>query len=255
MKIFNSYAKYYDLLYKDKNYFSEVNYIEKFIKKFHPNAKTILDLGCGTGEHDFILAKKGYAVTGVELSSKMLEIAAYKLKNNKKDYPNLKFLHGDIRNISLAKKFDVIISLFHVLNYQTQNADLKSTLKIVSKHLKKNGPFIFDFWYGPAVLKERPESRIKKLQNKEIQIERIAIPKLRINENIVNVNYEIIIKELKNNKIFKVKETHNLRYFFVPEIKLFLEENGMEQNYCKEWMTGKELSDKSWFGISISRKK
>ena len=45
------YSKYYDLLYEDKNYFDEVEYIDFLIKKNCQSAKTLLDMGCGTGKH------------------------------------------------------------------------------------------------------------------------------------------------------------------------------------------------------------
>jgi len=49
--VFNAYAAYYDLLYKEKNYAEEAEYIHGLIQKNTPGAKTILELGCGTGQH------------------------------------------------------------------------------------------------------------------------------------------------------------------------------------------------------------
>ena len=49
MKVFGNYGQYYNLIYEDKDYASEVDYIESLIRKNAPHARTILDLGCGTG--------------------------------------------------------------------------------------------------------------------------------------------------------------------------------------------------------------
>ena len=69
------YSKYYDLLYEDKNYSGEVEYIDFLIKKNCQNAKTLLDMGCGTGKHAELLCEKGYKVHGIDLSQDMLKIA------------------------------------------------------------------------------------------------------------------------------------------------------------------------------------
>ena len=75
MSVFGKYAKYYDLLYQDKNYSKEADYIDRLIKTYHPESKTILDLGCGTGRHDILLAEKGFFLTGVDSSKEMLSAA------------------------------------------------------------------------------------------------------------------------------------------------------------------------------------
>ena len=75
MPVFNAYARYYDLLYKDKDYRSEVNFVEARIREYAPSAKSLLDMGCGTGRHDIPLWEKGYAICGVDQSEQMLAMA------------------------------------------------------------------------------------------------------------------------------------------------------------------------------------
>jgi len=66
--VFSDYARYYDLLYHDKDYASDAEYVAGLIHKFHPAASSILELGSGTGKHALLLARKGFEVHGVELS-------------------------------------------------------------------------------------------------------------------------------------------------------------------------------------------
>ncbi len=66
-KVFENYSQYYDLLYQDKDYIAESEFIHSLIQKFANNAKTVLDLGCGTGRHDILLSQQGYDVTGVAI--------------------------------------------------------------------------------------------------------------------------------------------------------------------------------------------
>jgi len=98
---FKDYAKYYDLIYKDKDYEKEVDFIENIFWKNRP--KKILEVGCGTGNYTKILLKRGYEVTALDISEDMLKIAEEKCA--------CKFVKGDIRSSkgykSCSSKFKV----------------------------------------------------------------------------------------------------------------------------------------------------
>src|SRR5574344_624121 len=115
MSNFENYSKYYDLLYQDKDYSAESNYIDGLIKKYNLNAKTLFELGCGTGKHAKLLAQKGYKTFGIDLSESML-------KQAKTLGVDCEF--GDVRNFRCDKKFDAVLSLFHVVSYQTSDEDV-----------------------------------------------------------------------------------------------------------------------------------
>jgi len=255
MKVFDGYAKYYDLLYKEKDYRSEAEYIIKIIKDCVPEAKNILDLGCGTGKHDLIFAKNNYQVTGVELSQKMTDLANNNILSETGGGQEIKFINGDLRSIRLNQKFDIITSLFHVINYQTTNEDLRAAFRTVKEHLSPKGKFIFDFWYGPAVLSDRPVSRIRRMEDEECIIERHTEPVINVNENYVDVNFRISITEKQRTTKQELNETHRMRYLFLPEINLFLEEQDMKIEQCEEWMKDNCLSDRSWYGIAVAGNK
>jgi SAM-dependent methyltransferase len=250
MSVFNNYAQYYNLLYKDKNYQEEVDYIEKLIKTYSKNSvNSILDLGCGTGRHDTLLNKKGFKITGVDLSEKMIEIA----KNQ--NIKNSEFIIGDVRNLNLNRQFDAVISLFHVASYQTTNEDFVNYMQTAYNHLKKGGIFIFDFWYGPAVLTDKPTNRIKRLENENIKLTKISEPLFHENENIVDVNFEIIIDDKNNNQTEKICELHKMRYWFLPEMEFFIKATGFEISTSHKWLSMNEkLGFNSWNGVIAVRK-
>jgi len=54
--------------------------------------------------------------------------------------------------------------MFAVMGYQIANEDIMSAFKTASKHLEKNGLFIFDAWFGPAVLSQKPSERFKVIE-------------------------------------------------------------------------------------------
>jgi len=86
---FTLYSKYYDSLYKNKNYLKEVNHYLKISKKYKSKKiKNIVDIGCGTGVHSFLLAKKSYNLLGIDKSQNMLNIAISKKKKTFKKVKN-----------------------------------------------------------------------------------------------------------------------------------------------------------------------
>ena len=247
--VFNDYAKYYDFLYQDKDYRKEIDYIDNLIKQ-HSSKKDlrILDIGCGTGKHANYLAEKGYYVTGIDFSVEMIKIAQ-KNKNSNTD-----FYVANATDFNLYKTFDVVLSLFHVVSYQSSNEDILRMFANVYNHLEFEGLFIFDFWYGPAVLTERPSVKIKRFENDSIKIIRIAEPKMHTAINTVDVNYEIMIHNKTDKKTEFINETHKMRYLFIPEVDSFTHNYKMKILKYGEWLTDISPSTHTWGVYCIVKK-
>lgn len=253
--VFTDYARYYDLLYRDKDYPAEAEYVAGLIRKFHPSARSILELGSGTGIHASQLAEKGFMLHGVERSEEMINIARHNaakyLKLQSSNPPthqssNPLFSQGDIRAVRLNKTFDAVISLFHVISYQTTNADVKAAFETARHHLKPGGIFIFDIWYGPAVLAERPDVRVKRMADDKIEVTRLAEPVLHPNENRVDIHYHVFVRDLATQAVAELKETHAMRYFFEPEIEQIAIHGGFQCQHEEEWLSGKAIGCDTW---------
>ena len=247
----NLYSQYYDLLYRDKDYAGEVEYIIKLIKENSNETKTLLDMGCGTGKHAELLCNNGYIVHGIDLSEDMLEIA-----KNRRIYKDdrLFFSRSNIQELKLNKKFDVVVSLFHVMSYQNSNDQLIKAFEVAKNHLKNNGIFIFDFWYGPAVLNDPPVKRVKKLVNEKIKVTRFAEPKVYSDKNLVDVHYDVLIEDINSKKIIKKKETHKMRYFFDAELDMICKQVGFLIKQKYEWMSEKNPDSNSWNVVWVVKK-
>ncbi len=256
MKIFDDYANYYDLIYQDKNYIAEVEFIKKHLQTYAPAAQSILELGCGTGIHAVLLAEAGYFVHGVDISAKMLAQAEARLQQVPQQVAaNLRFSSGNICAIDLDQQFDVVLALFHVADYQITNSDLQNFFNTAKIHLKPDGILIFDFWYGAAVLSDPPKISIKRLENDQIKILRIAEPTMLAHQNQVDVNYQILIVDKPTSEVNELRELHQMRYLFLPEIELFLENAGMKILKTGEWLTDNPLSLESWSGYCVAKVK
>ena len=250
MSVFNEYARYYDLLYRDKDYGAETDYIHNLIQKQNPGCRTILNLGCGSGRHDRCLAERGYAVTGVDLSEEMLTAARCAAAGN----DSLHYVQGDARSVRLEETFDVVISLFHVMSYQTTNQDLLAAFTTAYSHLKPGGTFIFDCWYGPGVLTDPPVVRVKELGDAAITLTRIAQPVMHPNENVVDVNYRIFLRDRNSDSVREINESHRMRYLFCPEVAMMLAAAGFEPQTAEEWLTSAPLTLSSWSALFTARK-
>jgi SAM-dependent methyltransferase len=247
MNVFGNYARYYDLLYQDKDYASEAQFIHQLIQSYAPATASILELGCGTGKHAILLSEKGYKLCGIDQSSEMLKQANQRLLQlPKSQAANLEFLPGDIRTVRVDRTFDAVISLFHVLSYQTTNQDLQAVFDTARTHLKPGGIFLFDCWYGPTVLSDRPAVRVKRLEDDAIAVTRLAEPTLDPNANLVQVDYEILIQDKGSGKTESLHETHKMRYLFRPEIDLLFAQNDFEPIAHGEWMTGNQPGWNTW---------
>lgn len=225
MEIFQDYAYYYNLLYADKNYKNEAMQIDSLLKKYGKGIKKIINFGCGTGKHDLELIQLGYECKGIDLSHSMIEIAK---ENAEKMGYKSKFEEHDIRDYRTCEKFDAVVSLFHVMSYQNQNSDIIKAFLSARTVLEKGGLFLFDAWYGPGVLTNKPSLRVKELEDKRYKLIRIARPQMYDKQNVVDVAYEIFIIDKTDNRIKNIKEVHSMRYFFRPELEFYLEQANFE---------------------------
>ncbi len=253
MEVFEKeYALAYDNLYQDKDYTKECDFIEAVFKKYSIDVRTILDLGCGTGGHALILARRGYQVMGVDRSQDMLEIAKEKAK--KAGLP-VEFVSRDIAGIDLQSSFDAVIGMFAVMSYQTSNSAFARACRTASKHLKRGGIFMFDCWYGPAVITEKPTMRIKEAKlNDNERIMRLTEPVLNTLTHTVEVCFTLM-KIRDNCLINETKESHLMRFLFPQEVKYFLEVAGFSEiEFCPFLRLEEPLSEHDWNMVVIAKK-
>jgi len=223
MDVFNRYAPYYDLFYREKDYRGEVDYIDALIQKYAARkAATILDLGCGTGGHAVLLAQKGYHVSGVDRSDKMLAIAEEKKRQMQ---VSVELKRGDILTVDLDKRFDVAIAMFAVMGYQTTNDELESALRNVWRHLSDGGLFIFDAWFGPAVITQKPQDKILVAEAELGRVIRLTHPELNVLTHTVTVDFSVL--HITNKRVLEqIDETHKMRFFFPKELEFMLATTG-----------------------------
>lgn len=134
-------AYVYDKLMRDAPYEAWTHFTLDAIEKSGKQVKEIADLGCGTGEITTKLAERGYVMTGVDYSSDMLAYAEHKASERN---VSIQWLHQDLKELIGLADLDAAISYCDVMNYITEEEDLKQVFRRVADSLKAGGLFIFD---------------------------------------------------------------------------------------------------------------
>lgn len=255
MTIFDAYARYYDLNYRDKDYAGEAAFVAAKLREHAPDALALFEIGCGTGRHAAELATRGYTVHGIDISQTMLQRAsllAVECAPGGQPAP-LSFELGDARAYRAGRTFDAVISLFHVMSYQATNADLAAALETAAAHLHPGGIFLFDCWYGPAVLTQRPERRERVLEGDGVRVVRVATPRMDAVADTCEVTFDIDVTDVTSGDTRHITEAHLMRYLFSPEVALMLDAAGFDLVESCEFGTGAPLSFTTWNGCFIAR--
>jgi len=243
---FDAYGRYYDIIYRDKDYVSEVRYVDGLLNRFGAAKGELLEFGSGTGRHGRLLAELGFRVLGVERSAEMLALA--------QPVEGFSCQQGDICSIALDRKFNAVLALFHVVSYQVTNRDVSAVFDRAAEHLNPGGLFIFDIWYSPAVFRTPPEVRIKRMADEEIEIIRIAEPTLFPEENRVDVSYTILARARQGSTLETFEETHSMRHFSLPELDLLAANAGFERLAAESFLTGTPIGPDTWGPCIVLRK-
>ncbi len=139
-------AEFYDLLYAaQKDYPAEAAVLAQVIRERLPGARTILDVGCGTGAHAAALWDEGFHVDGVDLEPVMIERARARC-------PEGTFTVGDMTDLNLPRRYDVIVTLFSSIGYAKSEAALRVTLAGMRRHVVDGGLVVIDPWFEPGDL-------------------------------------------------------------------------------------------------------
>jgi len=130
-RLYNNLAWTWPIISLPKDYREEAAHYKQVFKKYSRiKVKTLLNLGCGGGNVDWVL-KKSFAVTGVDISRNMLRIA-------QRLNPEVRYQYGDMRTIRLGKSFDAVL-IHDSINYMLTEKDLKSVFKTAYIHIKPGG--------------------------------------------------------------------------------------------------------------------
>jgi SAM-dependent methyltransferase len=253
-EVFKRYSDWYDALYSDKDYPAEARYVLNHLPD-PGNGRPILELGCGTGRHALEFARAGRGVVAVDRSPGMLARARQLVGSSLAPLrERVRLVHSDAQRLNLDERFSAAVSLFHVMSYQVAQDDLEAFFRTAARHLVPGGVFLFDFWYGPAVLFQRPETRSRKIAAAGVEVHRVSVPELDPAANVVHVHFDTYVRRPGSAAIEHVAERHSMRYFFETEIRDLASRTGFASARLEEWVTGRPPGTGTWGVAAILTK-
>ena len=224
--MFHKSAAYYDLIYQDlKDYPDEAMKLNYLLGLLEPKPKTLLDVGCGTGEHAKHLARNfGYEVDGIDIEPSFIEIASQKL-------PEFDFTVADMRSFTLPKKYDAILCLFSSIGYVETEERLRDAFRCMGEHLKPGGWLICEPWASPG---NWQPGQVDAIEAKDPE-SGAMITRTRYGESdgrvsVLKIEYDVEL----NGEHSVLHETHRLGLFTRDQINDALEAAGFEVRWSEQ---------------------
>jgi SAM-dependent methyltransferase len=226
--MFSKSAQWYDLLYQFKDYQKEADKIFTLLSKIHPEAKSVLDVACGTAEHDRYLSNH-YKVDGIDLNDDFIAIA--KMKNPKGHY-----FCSDMIDFDLNCRYDCILCLFSSIGYVKTIENVKKTLSSFKKHLNPNGFVLIEPWFGFDGWKPGTVHMLTA-ESKERKICRINVSEQEGSLSVLNFHYLVGTSE----GVQHYTERHELGLFSLKEMLEAFKRSGLKAKFDENGIAGRGM--------------
>ena len=177
---FNS--SYYPVLYRNRDDKEAAMFVDELLKFLNPpRASKIIDIACGRGRHSVYLNKKGFDVTGVDLSESSIDYAK-KFENKKLSF----FLH-DMRKTTRVNYFNYAFNLFTSFGYFEMEKDNIDALQAMARSLKPNGVLVLDYLNSEKAITALNAEETKEIENIQFNISKtikgnFIVKKIAVND-------------------------------------------------------------------------
>jgi SAM-dependent methyltransferase len=210
-------AEFYDLLYADeKDHGAEAQLLASLIRETHPDARTVLDVGCGTGSHARGLIDAGFEVDGIDLEPRFVEIAQAKC-------PEGQFSVGDMTALDLSAQYDVVTCLFSAIGYVRTEQALRAAVRSMRDRLRPHGILVVDPWFEPGQL---THGWISTLVGKNDNVTVARMSRTVIHDAVSRLECEYLIGTASG--IERRSEVHELGLFTQTQTESAFREAGLE---------------------------
>lgn len=189
----------------------------------------ILELACGTGILTLPLARRGYAVTGLDMAAPMLDYARVK-ENSQRDEsaPPVNWVLGDMRNFDLGRRFRLIVLLHNSVSHLHTLEDFCGAMACVRAHLEPDGRFLVNTFVPDPAIIHRPTTTNRQ------PIGRLPDPQGHGPINLLQENVYDPLRQINTVRIFRQLPAQpveplgelQLRMYFPQEFDALLQWNG-----------------------------
>lgn len=247
MEAYTGFAEVYDLFMDNVPYQEWSSYLIGLLKEYGVSDGLVLELGCGTGKMTRLLAEAGYDMTGVDNSQEMLQIA----REAGQEEDNILYLLQDMREFELYGTVKAVVSICDSMNYILEEADLLAVFRLVNNYLDPGGIFIFDLntiykyqeLMGETTICENREEGSFIWDNFYEEA-----------EHLNQYDLTFFIKE-ENGLYRKYEETHFQRGYELEQVKILIEQAGMEFVASYDAFTREHIKEDSERIYIVAREK
>jgi len=226
--MFSQSAAWYDAFYRAKDYAGEAEQVTTLIRARHPQARTLLDVGCGTGRHLEHL-QAHFACAGVDLDTGLLAVAQRRL-------PEVPLVQADMADFDLARRFDAVTCLFSSIGYVGTVQRLHAAIGCMAKHLHPCGVLVVEPWLLPDAWIDGV-SQVDVVEDDGRKLVRVATSRRAGAMTIVRMHYAATA----DGEITTVDERHELRLFTKEEYTRAFTDAGLKVTWDPEGLTGRGL--------------
>lgn len=250
LDMYSGIFRVYDRLNADIDYSAWADFIEDIFKKYaNRDVHLILDLACGTGSMTLELAKRGYDMTGIDLSTEMLSVARQRAADE--GIENILWLMQDMRSFELYGTVDAIVCALDSLNYLRDTKELDCVFSLVNNYLDAGGMFVFDL-NTPYKFENVFSDNAYVLEDEGVYCGWQNF----YNSKTKKCNFYLtVFEEQDDGSYLRYDEEQTERCFAMRSVKKALEENGFELCGVFAGYAFEEIADDSERWYFAARKK
>lgn len=221
-------ARYYDALYAFKDYVGSTAEVAGFVEARAPQAVSLLDAACGTGQHLTHLRDR-FEVEGLDLNPELLDTARSRC-------PGVRFHQGDMAEFELGRTFDVVMCLFSSVAYVKTRERLASAIDAMASHLAPGGLLLVEPWFTPETF------WVGHLASNYVEEPGLAISWMYVSElregiSVLDIHYQVGTPE----GIQRFNELHEQGLFTADEYEAAFRAADLEPHHEPEGFFGRGL--------------
>ena len=224
-RTYDRFAEYYDVVYRGiMDYEGDLALLLRLFRRYmHRRPHSLLDLGCGTGNHDLPLLRRGYEVTGLDGSNAMIAIARRKARAERLP---LRLVRADMRSFNLGRTFDVAISMFGAIGYVLADRDVAGCFRSVARHLSEDGLLVFEYWQTSGVKPKVQDWLHRKADGREIL--RLSESRFDSRRSRLSIDFRFLV--FRGRRILdRFNERHVIRTHTRQNMARLLEQAGFDR--------------------------
>ena len=185
-----------------------------------PSSCEVLDLGCGDGRHSLELARRGFRVTGLDLSEELLERARRRTADEGLD---ITFMRGDMRDPPADRAFDLVVNFFTSFGYFREDGENARVLEAISRALRPGGRFLMDYLNRAYVISTLVPSDRRTVEGMEVEQRRWITGDPSKAGGHVRINKQVRIREGGAERSYD----ESVRMYTLDELEAMMDRTGL----------------------------